>query len=359
MKLFECQKCGQPIYFENTACERCHSALGFLSDSLVMTALEPLAEAGTFRPLANPQLTVRYCKNAEHAACNWLLPTHSKDAFCPACQTNRTIPDLSDAQRLACWQRLETAKHRLVYGLIRLGLPVVSKLKDPERGVAFDFLAGPDFDFRETQKVITGHAEGLITINIAEADDAERERFRENMAEPYRTLLGHFRHELGHYYWERLIQGNQPRIDSFRQMFGDEQLDYSQALETHYQSGPPADWQTHFVSAYASTHPWEDWAETWAHYQHIVDTLETAYAFGIHVDPREVDDPSMEAHAADFDPYRAAKFDDLVNVWLPLTYAVNSLNRSMGQPDLYPFVLQPEVIAKLAYIHDLIGGARG
>lgn len=356
MKLFQCQKCGQPIYFENTECERCHSALGFLPDGMVLTALEPQPD-GSFRPLANSKLAVRYCRNFEHAACNWLVATDSADAFCEACQTNRTIPDLSDETRLTCWQLLEVGKHRLIYGLMRMRLPIVSKFKDPERGLAFDFLAGPDYDFRENEKVITGHAEGLITINIAEADDAERERHRQDMAEPYRTLLGHFRHEIGHYYWERLIQGDQARLASFRQMFGDEQQDYSQALEAHYSAGPPPDWQQHFVSSYASSHPWEDWAETWAHYLHIVDTLETAHAFGIHVHPREVRDPSMEADA-DFDPYRSAKFDDLIEVWLPLTYAVNSLNRSMGQPDLYPFVLPPEVIAKLNYIHDTIGASR-
>ncbi len=357
MKLFQCQQCGQPIYFENTVCERCHSSLGFLPDGMLLTALEPAPEGDGFNPLANPELIVRYCKNSEFAACNWLVSVDSGEDYCPSCLTNQTIPDVSDAARLECWQKLQIAKNRLMYGLMRLRLPVVSKLREPERGVAFDFLAGPDFDFRETEKVITGHAEGLITINIAEADPAMREQHRENMAEPYRTLLGHFRHEIGHYYWERLIQGDAARLASYRQMFGDEQLDYGQALEVHYKEGPPADWRQHFVSAYASTHPWEDWAETWAHYLHIVDTLETAHAFGVRIRPKDVKDPSLKA-AADFDPYRAASFEDLIDVWLPLTYAVNSMNRSMGQPDLYPFVLPPEVISKLTYIHDTIADSR-
>jgi hypothetical protein len=355
MKVFQCQQCGQPIYFENTACERCHSSLGFLPDDMVMTALQPQPEGDAFRALANPALIVRFCKNSEFNACNWLVTVDSGEDFCPSCQTNRTIPDVSDAERLECWQLLQVAKNRLIYGLMRLRLPIVSKLREAARGVAFDFLAGEEFDFRE--KVITGHSEGLITINIAEADPAMREQHRENMAEPYRTLLGHFRHEIGHYYWERLIQGDEARLASFRQMFGDEQLDYAQALDAHYNGGPPADWQQHFVSAYASSHPWEDWAETWAHYLHIVDTLETAHAFGIRIRPREVKDPTMEA-VADFDPYRAGRFEDLIEVWLPLTYAVNSLNRSMGQPDLYPFVLPPEGINKLTYIHELISHSR-
>jgi hypothetical protein len=188
-------------------------------------------------------------------------------------------------------------------------------------------------------------------INIAEADDAERERRRQGMAEPYRTLLGHLRHESGHYYWERLVRQG-PWLEEFRSCFGDERRDYQVCLQAHYTEGPPPDWQQRFVSAYGSAHPWEDWAETWAHYLHIVDTLETAQAFGLRLSPAAGSDPALAA-IADFDPYRERSFDSLIDTWLPLTYAVNSLNRSMGQPDLYPFVIAPAVVAKLRFIHDL------
>jgi hypothetical protein len=177
---------------------------------------------------------------------------------------------------------------------------------------------------------------------------------RRQMGEPYRTLLGHFRHEIAHYYWDRLVL-NAPGIEAFRQLFGDEREDYGAALQRHYANGPPPDWQERFVSSYASTHPWEDWAETWAHYFHMVDTLETASAFGMRVRPRVTKGADLSA-AIDFDPHSAA-LDRIVDSWLPLTFAVNSINRSMGIADLYPFVLAPPVIVKLSFIHDRIHAA--
>ena len=350
MKLFECQHCGQLLNFENTRCERCGHMLGYLPDGAVLSAL---AEDGDrWRPLIAPEQLQRFCANAAHDACNWLVPATAPQAFCPACRLNRTIPDLGPPEHLLRWQRLETAKHRLVYSLVRLGLPLVSKFEDPTTGLAFDFLADPPAGSPDGPKVMTGHAQGLITINIAEADDAERERARKDMAEPYRTLLGHFRHEVGHYYWERLV-GDGVWLESFRELFGDERQDYGACLQAHHAEGPPPRWQEGFVSGYASAHPWEDFAETWAHYLHIVDTLETAAAFGLRIAPKAGRDPAL-AMDSDFDPYQRNDFDALVQAWLPLTYAINGLNRSMGQPDLYPFVLAPAVMGKLRFVHGLI-----
>jgi hypothetical protein len=192
----------------------------------------------------------------------------------------------------------------------------------------------------------------VITIDVAEADDVERERQRQVLAEPYRTLLGHFRHEIGHYYWERLVW-NGPKHQAARAMFGDEREDYAAALERHYASGPPSDWRERHVSSYASAHPWEDFAETWAHYLHIVDTVETAGTFGMELHAGMERNPELEM-AIDFDPYDQPDLERLIAVWLPLTSAVNSLNHSMGQPDLYPFVLSATVIEKLGFIHGLI-----
>jgi len=172
------------------------------------------------------------------------------------------------------------------------------------------------------------------------------------MDEPYRTLLGHFRHEIGHYFWNVLVRDD-PSIEQFRLVFGDERQDYADALRRHYPEGPPGDWQDRFVTAYASVHPWEDFAETWAHYLHIVDTLETASAFGLKVKPK-IGRGSELSTAIDFDPHEASDVNHLVDAWLPLTFAVNSLNRSMGQPDLYPFVLSPAAIGKLGFVHDRI-----
>lgn len=346
MKLFQCQNCGQPLYFENTRCESCGRDLGYLPAMETITALEP--DNGAFRALAEPEGRYRYCANQPFGACNWLVPDGG-DAYCPACRHNRTIPDLSRGNNLANWRKIEIAKHRLFYTLLRLRLPLKTKAEDPN-GLAFDFLS----DDESPAPVMTGHEHGLITINLAEAEDAERERRRSQMGEPYRTLLGHFRHEIAHYYWDHLVAGS-PSLENFRATFGDERTDYAEALKQHYASGPPPDWPDHFVTSYASSHPWEDFAETWAHYFHMVDTLETAGAFGIRVKPRV---GRGLAARINFDPH-LADMDRLVHAWLPLTFAVNSINRSMGLADLYPFVLTPGVIVKLQFVHDCIRAQDG
>lgn len=345
MRLFRCRSCGQTVFFENNACASCGHALGFLAATQEM--LTCTLQDGVARPI-NARQRYRYCANAELAACNWLVPEDSDERFCTACRHNRTIPDLTIAENQHHWQQMETAKHRLFYTLIALKLPLRSYIDDPGHGLAFDFLPDPP---GPGPRILTGHDEGLITINLAEADDAMRERFRAEMGEPYRTLLGHFRHETGHYFWDILLRDT-GRLDDFRAMFGDETADYATALQTHYQNGPPADWEQNYISAYAASHPWEDFAESWAHYLHIVDTLETASAFGLRIHPRT---NRRLLHAdIDFVPQEAASIDTLIAAWLPLTIAVNSLNRSMGLKDLYPFALAPQVIEKLGFIHHLV-----
>jgi hypothetical protein len=348
MKLFECQHCGQPLFFENTRCERCGRAVGYLPERRTVTALEPDGDA--WRALAAPETKWRYCANAEYGVCNWLVAAGETARFCIACRHNRTIPDLSRPENLENWRKIEFAKHRLFYSLLRLHLPPTSGLDDPG-GLAFDFLSDEN-----GKPVMTGHASGLITLNLAEADDAERERRRSQMGEPYRTLLGHFRHEIAHYYWNKLVAGS-PFLSRFREVFGDERADYAAALTHHYAEGPPPDWPQRFVTSYASAHPWEDFAETWAHYFHVIDTLDTAGAFGLRVRPRLSKGAADLAADIDFDAYKAP-LDRLIEAWLPLTFAVNSINRSMGLPDLYPFVLAPAVIEKLAFVHEVIHAAR-
>ncbi len=354
MRLFTCNHCGHRLYFENVSCTRCSATLGFISDRLRLISLEACGN-GLWKPSGEGS-EYRMCANYErHAVCNWMVPAAESDAFCPACRLNRTIPDLGIEGNLELWRTLETEKRRLVYSLLRLGLPVVPRSQDPT-ALAFDFLADTAPTFSEHDKVFTGHAEGLITINIAEADPGERERMRDRMDEPYRTLLGHFRHESGHYYWDRLIFGT-PWIHEFRSLFGDHTLDYAESQDRHYRGGSPPDWQERFISAYASMHPWEDWAETWAHYLHIVDTLETAWQFGLHILPRAGDDGGAPVRH-DFDPYREDAIDTLIAHWLPLTFALNSLNRSMGHPHAYPFVVPRAVIDKLGFVHRVIRALR-
>jgi hypothetical protein len=349
MKLFECQNCGQLVYFENTQCERCGKPLGFLPNAAIMSALED-STPGSFTPLVDRHRSVQYCSNREHQTCNWLVDSGS-DPLCSACKLNRTIPDLSVAENRQRWGKIEIAKHRLVYSLMRFGLPVESKSEEPEKGLAFDFLA-PNPGEEEQAKILTGHDHGDITLNVIEGDNAIRAAIREKMGEPYRTLLGHFRHEIAHYYFERLVQGTE-NYPLFKTVFGDETADYEQALKAYYAGGAPSDWRERYISAYSSAHPHEDWAETFAHYLHMIDTLETAYAFGLRVRPRAGQDGNLSV-AIGFDPYIQEDFDAIIDAWLPVTFAVNSINRSMGIDDLYPFVISPAVVDKLKVVHEII-----
>jgi len=348
MRLFMCQACGQTLYFDNTVCEKCSHRLGYLPKSATLSAVEP--EGNAWKALASAATTYRFCANAQHDACNWLIEAQSPETLCVCCRHNRIIPDLTQNTNVAAWRRIEWAKHRLFYSLLRLGLPLSTKAENQTTGLAFDVLADPPQ--LDRPKVTTGHDNGLITIALKEADAAERERSRVAMHEPYRTVLGHFRHEIGHYFWDRLVRDG-GMVEPFRMLFGDESADYAQSLQRHYQEGAPADWQTRFVSAYATMHPWEDFAETWAHYLHIVDTLETAGAFGLSTKPLVTKGDELDA-SVDFDAYRARTMDRLSESWLPLTVALNSLARSMGQPDLYPFVLSAPTLDKLAFVHTLV-----
>lgn len=352
MRLFKCQSCGQVLFFENRLCGRCGHRLGFLPHEGDLVALEP--DLTDWVALPDRSGHWRFCFNADYQVCNWLIDAGSPERFCVACRHNRTVPDRSVPHNMAAWGRMELAKHRLFYTLLRLGLPTPNRQDDPASGLVFDFLADPPSP--SGPKVMTGHDEGLITLALAEADDAEREARRARMGEPYRTLLGHFRHEVGHFYWDRLVRDRHQQ-DAFRAIFGDERDDYAQALQRHYQSGPPPNWQETYVSAYATAHAWEDWAETWAHYLHIVDGVETARAFDLSIHPNVDTEGVLHTHTP-LDPYTEPDFNRLAETWLPLTVALNAMNQSMGQSDLYPFVLSPAVIAKLAFIHDMVRAQR-
>jgi hypothetical protein len=351
MKLSKCETCGQLLHFENSVCLSCGSPLGFISGAMDLRALAATGD-GTYAPKSRPDEHWLRCTNYEVAGCNWLVPIGMAEGLCAACRLNRTIPDLSVPGNIEKWRAIECAKRRLVYALLRLGLPLTSHKDDGDRGLAYDFLADT-----EDEQVMTGHDDGLITINIAEADSPEREKRRVELGEPYRTMLGHMRHEVGHYYWDLLVRDG-GLIPASRAMFGDESEDYGEAMERYYATGAPADWQAAHVSAYATMHPWEDFAETWTHYLHMIDTLDTAASFGFAVHPVISDDPTFAASIG-FDPYVDYDFQTVIEAWVPLTVAVNSLNRSMGQPDLYPFTLSPAAITKLGFIHELVHGRVG
>jgi len=349
MKVFHCDNCDQLVFFESIQCLKCGSTLGYAFDQGRMVALKPTpvdASAEAASDTTSPQY--RLCRNySVEQVCNWLLADTEAGDLCASCRLTLAAPDSNASEDRAAWGRMEAAKRRLVHQLAQLKLPLASQLEAPETGLAFEFLADPP----EGPRVITGHADGKITINLAEANDAEREHRRVSLHEPYRTLLGHLRHEVGHYYWDRLIRDS-ARLQDFRDLFGDERMDYAESMQRHYDSGPPPDWQLSFVTAYASMHPWEDWAETWAHYLHLTDTLETARACGLALRPHRPDEPALKPTKV-IEP-SASLFDHMIEDWLSLTYILNNLNRGMGLPDGYPFVLSPPAIKKLRFIHETI-----
>lgn len=391
-------RCERPLYFRNSLCLGCQSQLGYEPERAELCVLEPAGEPpaepvakapaepaeraespepADAPPEAEPAAPAppappaewkivgdaadaplwRRCGNFDSpAGCNWLTPADEEEPLCRSCRLNRTIPDLSDPDNGRWWRLIENAKRRLVAQLLRVGLPVKSKVsEDEEHGVMFDFLRNP----KEGPRVLTGHASGLITLNVEEADDSIREKTRHQMREPYRTLLGHFRHEIGHYYWDRLIADG-PWLEKFRELFGDDRLDYGEALKKNYEQGPPPDWAERHISAYASVHPWEDWAETWAHYLHVIDGLDTAMGFGLRGEDVET---AVEPYTVDdlYDPKApdAQRVVLLLNSWVQLATVLNELSRSMGQHDFYPFVMSRPVIRKLHFIQMVVKDARG
>ena len=354
MKVFHCDHCRHLVFFENTQCVKCEKRLAYLPDLGVVGSLDESPEANRYTsPLPRAEgRRFKLCANyLQYNVCNWAMAGDDEHALCTACRLTRTIPDLTRIGHKTQWAKLETAKRRLVYTLQGLHLPVASKDDDPANGLRFEFLADSD----PAAPILTGHESGTVTVNIAEADDAEREKRRIQLGEPYRTLLGHLRHEVGHYYWDRLIEGT-TRLEAFRELFGDERYDYGEALKAHYRDGPAPDWHRRSVSSYAGSHAWEDWAETWAHYLHIVDTLETASDCGLSIRPARSGDPKL---AAAPDPINdpEAPFDRIMESWYPLTYVLNNLNRGLGLPDAYPFVLPPKAVEKLRFVHDTIASA--
>lgn len=318
MRSFTCV-CGQTLYFPNSICVRCGRSVGY---SRVQQDMIPLED---FTPCANLDLN----------GCNWIPDQAGEQCF--ACSLTRTRPSNDDLVGLPQYYRAEQAKRRLLFELDRLGLPVAPHDPETGRGVCFDLLSSVD------ESVITGHADGVITLDLAEGDTIHREKVRVDLGEAYRTLLGHFRHEIGHYYWQVLVeQADDPAVlADFRELFGSEEQSYADSIDRHYAQGPPTGWEETFVSTYATMHPWEDFAETFAHVLHILDALETAHAVGLAVDPM----------------VQTRSFADVVvGTWVPLSAALNQMNHSLGHGDLYPFVLAPAVVDKLVWVHELFPG---
>ena len=278
------------MYFDNTRCLTCGRELGFLPGPREIVVVERVDGASFATPFLDPDARWWRCLNASWG-CNWMVPADSGETWCASCRLTRGRPDTADVSAVQAWMDTEAAKRLLVFQLGELGLPVVGRSADAPEGLVFDLVYVPG------GTVQTGHQAGLVTIDLQEADDAYREHLRRGLQEPYRTMLGHLRHEIGHYYWPSLVVHG-GWIDGFRALFGDERVDYAGAIARHHQAAPTTGWEDDHVSAYASVHPWEDWAETFAHYVHIRDTIQTAGAFGIRMADPEVDGARVPVGAA-------------------------------------------------------------
>ena len=345
MQPFLCSVCQHLLFFDNSTCLRCRSRLGYLPDEGQLVAVLTVAD-GVERADGTPG-TYRPCANQLVARCNWLIPADDPSALCASCRLTSVRPNDSEIDSLGAFADAEAAKRRLLHQLMALGLPVVDRSVDAEHGVSFELLSS------RGQNVITGHDSGVITLDLSESDDAHREFVRQQLGEPYRTVLGHLRHEIGHYYWERLVLDTN-HLDAFRNRFGDERVPYEAALEQHYSTGADVDWTDTHVSQYATVHPWEDWAETFAHYLHIDAGLATAAAIGL-----DVGEPARSAGHAASSTREDIEIGPMVQSWLGLTIALNDMERSIGQSDLYPFVLSPVVVEKLDFVHRAIATAVG
>jgi hypothetical protein len=357
MRAFACPNCRRLNHFEVRVCPGCQATLGF---DPAIDAFRFLADGATaWRDARGDVADVVVCDNNDaFQICNWLVEVDFGTPMCKACRHNHIIPDLSESSVPLRWAKIEAAKRRLIYTLIKLGLPLETKADQSggRHGLAFSFLYDAAAEQAGNPQIYTGHDGGVITLNLIEADDAERERMRNAMSEPYRTLLGHFRHEVGHYYWSRLVEQDELELEACRKVFGDDRIDYQQALQAHYNDNGSKIWTDDFVSFYATAHPWEDFAETFAHYLHIVDVLATAGGFDLSLAPLPGDAKGLDVEVG-FNPYSADTYA-LAKAMGPLSFAMNAINRSMGQPDLYPFHLSDAIVAKLDYIHNVVAKAR-
>jgi hypothetical protein len=340
MQRFTCQ-CGYVLFFGSFRCLSCGSEVGY----------DP--RLGLMAPAGG---AIKRCDNGlRHSVCNWLLPAEASNTLCLACRLNRTIPDLTTERNRMLWARTEKAKRRLIYTLLRLGIPVTSRAENARTGLAFDIIstvANPE--------VTTGHLNGVITVNLEEADDTYRQFSRQQLGESSRTLLGHFRHECAHYFWHRFLSDcawDDPLRLAFREIFGNEWLDYGTALNAHYQNGAPAGWEQNFITAYAASHPWEDWAETWAHYLQITDALETCEGLGIqvqHLTLPLVTLPGVAGTLPSVLPqsgHADGAFLASLQRWMCLSTVLNEISHSLGEPPLYPFVISTRVAQKLRLAH--------
>ncbi|MCI4665817.1 MAG: putative zinc-binding peptidase [Neomegalonema sp.] len=319
MKIYTCPNCDQPLFFDNLVCA-CGTEVAF----------DP--EADAFVELATP------CANRAVIGCNWAGETADKDGdiYCRSCTMSEIVPAHHVGDNLEDWGEAEAAKRWVLANLGRWGW---FKSTDPGRRPVFHMRSEKTRD--GDVSVIMGHSDGVITINVSEADDVERVRRREKFNEAQRTMIGHFRHEIAHFLFLRMFH-DPSRLADFREIFGDESADYGEALKKYYTEGAPKDWNATFISAYATAHPHEDWAESCAHFLHLTDIVDSFYATGL---------KGAGAPTNSYDAYAENDPNRLIEIGARLGVALNHVNRSMGVADIYPFVHTPAIRTKLAFAH--------
>jgi hypothetical protein len=340
MHVFRCDHCDEVVAFDAASCPTCRTQLGYVSEQGTIRALTP-ASPVLFEVAGHDGRWWR-CLNTAWG-CNWMLPASTGDVWCRSCRLTRGRPDQFRRDAVEVWAKAEAAKRRLVHQLDALGLPVEPRSDEHPDGVAFDLVHLTE------DTPVTGHLHGVVTLDLAEADDQHRDRVRRLLGEPYRSVIGHLRHEMGHYYLERLVVRTD-QLDAFRRLFGDERADYRRAMDTHYGSVAPAFDPSRYVSAYAVSHPLEDWAESFAHYLHVVDATETAVAHHLGCSPAD--------HRSGVGSRRTVEFGDVLDEWRAINLGLTAVAESLGVAPLYPFELVGAVADKLAFVHDRVAAAR-
>ena len=341
MRVFRCPHCGSAVDYAQQRCGACLTEVAFHRPWMALALAPAEGESTTIDDVE----WIR-CANWDRR-CNWLVEKDSATGVCFADGFVRNEPGPHDAKALSELAATLKALRRLIFQLLDLGLPITPFHQDP-KGLAFDLISSESLG----HPVTMGHANGVITIDLAESLELYRERQRIILKEPYRTMLGHMRHEVGHYYEMILITGG-ALIDQTRSYFGDERRDYQAALDDYYAGHVPEDWERDYISHYATAHPWEDWAETFAHYLHITGTLATIADSGLKVCADRV---HFDLDA-DIDPrvrYLEGDFAVMVHDWEVLSGALNRVNHAMGREDLYPFRLTLPVVAKLGFVHHVL-----
>jgi hypothetical protein len=331
-------KCNRWLFFGNTACLGCDRSVGRCCACRAMASFSPASTSELFS-CDNCHAEVQPCANRNLGICNCFAnqTDSTGNVLCTYCEFTRVVPPHDSPDKFSRWRELESAKRRLLIQLSGLEFPPFASKFVPTCPLVFEFKEDTVLPDGSIEAVFTGHENGVITINAHEADSVRREQSRVAFNEPQRTLIGHMRHEYGHFLDLCCIQGDLLRA-KYVELFGDPAtVDYAEAKTRYYAQGPTGNWPESYVSAYASMHPWEDFAETVNVYLDLMALAETARdQLGSNIDT------SANGCVATF-----------ISELLDLAITVSEFNFDMGLNALLPERFNDEVVCKLSYVHSL------